>query len=44
MYKYSDYTNEISQNEIFNNLISCGLFAEKLPDFGSPKFLWGLSK
>ncbi len=33
MYRYSDYTNEISKNEIFDNLVSCGLFAEKIPNF-----------
>ena len=33
MRKYSDYTDEITQNEIYDKLVGCGLFAEKIPNF-----------
>ncbi|MFI8606277.1 RNA-directed DNA polymerase [Cellulophaga baltica] len=40
MNKYSDYTNEISSSEIYDRLIGCGMFAEKIPDFiSSSEFL-----
>ncbi|MFB9055634.1 RNA-directed DNA polymerase [Mariniflexile ostreae] len=31
--KYSDYINEITSNEIYDGLIGCGMFAEKIPKF-----------
>lgn len=29
--KYSDYTDEISADDLYEGLLSCGLFADKLP-------------
>ena len=31
--KYSDYIDEITSNEIYDGLIGCGMFAEKIPNF-----------
>lgn len=37
---YSEYTNEITANEIYDGLIGCGMFAEKIPNFlSSAEFL-----
>lgn len=33
MKRYSDYIDEITTDEIYNRLVGCGLFAEKIPDF-----------
>ncbi len=33
MRKYSDYTDEITTDEIYDRLVGCGLFAEKIPNF-----------
>lgn len=33
MRKYTDYINEITDNELFDGLVGYGLFAEKIPDF-----------
>ena len=33
MRKYSDYTDEITADEIYDRLVGCGLFAEKIPKF-----------
>ena len=30
---YSEYTDEITANEIYDGLIGCGMFAEKIPNF-----------
>ena len=31
--KYTDYSDEISPNELFDGLMGYGLFAEKIPSF-----------
>ncbi|PIE78979.1 MAG: hypothetical protein CSA15_05065 [Candidatus Delongbacteria bacterium] len=31
--KYSDYINEITAGEIYDGLVGCGMFAEKIPNF-----------
>ena len=31
--KYSDYIYEITSNEIYDGLVGCGMFAEKIPNF-----------
>lgn len=32
-YSYSDYIDEITSDEIYDRLVGCGMFAEKIPDF-----------
>ena len=33
MNRYSHYTSEITKHELFDGLVGCGLFAQKIPSF-----------
>jgi len=45
MHPYSNFTNEISKEVLFNSLVGCGLFADKIPKFlNSKEFLKYISK
>lgn len=37
MKTYIEYCNEISSNELYDRLVGCGLFAEKIPNFLTSK-------
>jgi hypothetical protein len=41
---YNHYSKNISKNELYNGLVGCGLFAEKIPNFLSSKEFLKYSK